>query len=149
MKFFDKIFKRSNIIKAEKTNPDNTRLLQLLENYVNDNKHGNYKKVVAELTEGNAFLVVPSEHDGDEKFHTWTPSSEGYTINIGIYFVDGLKATAAFTSKEALFAWKKEETKCVSLPSKAFLKICEESEIDRIVIDNKLRTMVVLQRNNE
>ena len=39
---------------------------------------------------------------------SWTSSPVGLKINIGIWFVDGLKATSAFTSEEALFEWAKK-----------------------------------------
>ena len=123
-------------------------MFQLLDDYIKDNKYDNYKKVVAELTDGNAFLVLPTDHDNDEKFKTWSPVLEGHKIKIGIYFIDGLKATAAFTSEEALFVWKAKTTKYVSLPAKTVIEICEANDIDRIVVDSGLRTMVVLQRND-
>jgi hypothetical protein len=128
-------------------NPDNKKLLELLSAYSKDNKYDNYKKVVQELTAGNAYLLLPSNKDYGDKYKTWTPVEEGHKIDLGIYFVDGLKAIAAFSSEEALFTWKKKVTKYISLPSKAIIEICEANGIDRIVIDSKLPTMVVLQRN--
>ena len=149
MKFFKYIFKRSNIDKITEGNPKNTKLFHLLEEYINDNKYDNYKKVVAELTDGNALLVLPSKHDNDERFNTWDPVPEGHKIQLGIYIVDGLKATAAFTSKEALFLWAKKPSMCVSIASKTFMKICEANDINRIVVDSGLRTMIVLQRDDK
>lgn len=128
-------------------NPDNTKLFELLNEYSKDNKYDNYKKVVEELTGGNAYLLLPSNKNFDDKYKNWTPVDEGQKIDLGIYLVDGLKAIAAFTSEEALFTWKKKVTKYVSLPSKAIIEICETNSIDRIVVDSNLPTMVVIQRN--
>ena len=135
--------------KTKMANPDNTKLFELLNNYSKDNKYDNYKRVVEELTEGNAYLLLPSDKSYGDKYKSWTPVDKGQTIDLGIYFVDGLKAIAAFSSEEALFTWKKKVTKYVSLPSKAIIEICEANGIDRIVVDNKLPTMVVLQKNND
>ena len=134
---------------TRKTTYDNTRLFQLLEEYIKDNKYENYVKAATELTEGNAYLVLPTEHDDDERLKTWAPVPKEYKISLGIYFIDGLKATAAFTSKDALFEWAKKPTTCISLSSKTVIEICEAHEIDRIVIDSKLRTMIVLQRKDK
>jgi hypothetical protein len=129
------------------TKPDNAKLFELLNRYSKDNKYNNYKKVVEELTEGNAYLLLPSTIDYGDKYKSWTPVEEGQKIDLGIYFVDGLKAIAAFSSEEALFTWKKKVTKYVSLPSKAIIEICEANGIDRIVVDSNLPTMVVLQNS--
>jgi hypothetical protein len=128
---------------------DNTKLFQLLEEYIKDNKYENYVKVASELSNGNAYLVLPSAHDNNEKLHAWHPAPEGQKIKLGIYYVDGLKATAAFTSKDALYTWAKKPTECVSLSSKTVIEICEANDIDRIVVDSGLRTMVILQRNDK
>jgi len=129
------------------TIPDNTKLFELLNEYSKNNKYDNYKKVVEELTEGNSYLLLPSNKDYGGKYKSWTPSVEGQKIDLGIYFVDGLKAIAAFSSEDALFTWKKKVTKYISLPSKTIIEICEANGIDRIVVDNKLPTMVVLQKS--
>jgi hypothetical protein len=149
MKYFRKTGKVSNVDAAKIAHPENTKLFQLIEDYIKDNAYDNYKKVVTELTEGNALLVLPAERDDDTMPDTGVSSRKDSKIIIGIYFVDGLKATAAFTSKEALFYWAKRATKCISLPSKTVIEICEANDIDRIVIDSKLRTMIVLQRNDK
>jgi hypothetical protein len=149
MQFFKKIFKGSTSDKAKVINPDNTKLFKLLNDYSKDNTYDNYKKAVEELTDGNAYLLLPSETSYGDKYKDWTPVDKGQTIDLGIYFVDGLKAVAAFTSEQALFTWKKGVTKYVSLPSKAIIQICETNGIDRIVVDSNLPTMIVLQRNKD
>lgn len=128
------------------TYPENTRLLQLLQEYRNDNKYSNYVKVVEEITDGNAYLLLESDKDYGDKYNTWTPTEKGQKIHFGIYFVNGLKAIAAFSSEDALFTWKKKVTKYISLPAKALIEICKTNGIDRIVVDRSLPTMVVLER---
>jgi hypothetical protein len=147
MQFLKKLFNRSTVDKTKRANPDNKKLIELLNEYSKDNKYKIYKKVVEELVEGNAYLLLPSNHDYGDKYKSWTPVEEGHKIDLGIYFVDGLKAIAAFSSEEALFTWKKKVAKYISLPSKAIIEICEANGIDRIVIDSKLPTMIVLQRS--
>ena len=131
--------------KKDQKDPDNTRLLELIERYIADSEYESYKKAVKELESGNAYLVVPSGNDWG--FPTWTSSSAGLKMKIETWSVDGLKATIAFTSEQALFEWAKKPTKYVALRSQAFLEICEAESIERIVIDNTLKTMIVLQNN--
>lgn len=133
--------------KKDQKDPDNTRLLKLIERYIADSEYESYKKAVNELEFGNAYLVVPSENEWGDKFPTWTSSPAGLKMKIGTWSVDGLKATIAFTSEQALFEWAKKPTKYVALRSQAFLEICEAESIERIVIDNTLKTMIVLQNN--
>ena len=145
MGFLKNLFKFS--AKKREIDPDNTRLLELIEQYIADNEYESYKKVVFELEDGNAYLLLPSENDWGEKYPTWTPSPPGLKMKLGIWFIDGLKATAAFTSEVALFEWAKKSVKYVSFRSQAVLKLCEDNGIDRVVIDDKLRTMIILQNN--
>jgi hypothetical protein len=60
-----------------------------------------------------------------------------------------LKATTAFTSEEALFASTGKPVKYIALRSQVALQICKENGIDRIVIDNKLGTMMVLRQDGD
>jgi hypothetical protein len=115
MGFFKKLFKFSS--KKEDLKPDNTRLFALIEQYVSDNEYESYKKVVFELEDGNSYLLIPSENNLGEEFSSWAPSPPGLKIKLGIWFRDGLKATAAFTSEQALFEWAKKPTKYVSFRS--------------------------------
>jgi hypothetical protein len=146
MRFFKKLFKTSH--KKEHLKPDNTKLFALIEQYISDNEYDSYKKVVYELEDGNSYLLIPSESNLGEEFSSWAPSPPGLKIEIGIWFRDGLKATAAFTSKQALFEWAKKPTKYISYRSQVVLELCERNGISRIVIDSKQRTMIVLQRSD-
>ncbi len=119
----------------------------LIEQYVADNQYASYQKVVSELEEGNAYLLIPSENDLGNAFSSWTPATEGMKVKIGIWNRDGLKASAAFTSEDALFAWAKKSVKYVSFRSQMVLQLCESIGIERVIIDSGLRTMIWLQKN--
>jgi hypothetical protein len=147
MGFFKKLFK--SYPQKEDLKPDNTRLIALIEQYISDNEYESYKKVVFELEDGNSYLIIPSESNLGEEFSSWPPSPPGLKIKIGIWFKDGLKATAAFTSEQALFEWAKKPAKYVSFRSQMVLELCEVNDISRIVIDSKQRTMIVLQKDVE
>jgi SseB protein N-terminal domain len=146
MGFFKKLFKPSH--KKENLKPDNTKLLTLIEQYISDNEYESYKKVVFELEDGNSYLLIPSENSLGDEFSSWTPSPSGLKIKIGIWFKDGLKATAAFTSEQTLFEWAKKPTKYVSFRSQMVLELCKANDIERIVIDSRQRSMIVLQKND-
>ncbi len=145
MRFFRKLFQK-RLIESSKDEPDNNKLIGLIEKYIADNENESYKKVVRELETGNAYLLLPSETNVGEGFSSWAPSTPGLKLDIGIWLTDGLKATIAFTSEQALFEWAKKPTKYVSFRSQTVLEICATNDIKRVVIDNKLRTMIVLQR---
>ena len=83
-------------------------MFALIDQYISDNEYESYKKLVLELERGNSYLLLPSEHKLENEFLSWTSSPVGLKINIGIWFVDGLKATSAFTREEALFEWAKK-----------------------------------------
>jgi len=141
---FGRIFGNSN---KDKNPPDNIKLFELINNYIKDNKYENYASVVAELTNGNAFLLLPIYNENKKDIPEWTPAPEGFSIKWGTYFVDGLIAIAAFTSEEALFTWAQKPTNYIALPSKTVLEMCEKNEVRRVVIDSKLPTMIVLQND--
>lgn len=148
IRFIKKIF---NLLPetSRKGNPDNTRLFSLIEQYIEDNEYESYKQVVYELEGGNSFLLLPADPNLDIQSEGWTISPPGLKIKLGIYLVDGLKAIAAFTSEEALYAWAKKPTKYVSFRSTVVIEMCEKNGVDRIVIDSKLRTMIVIQKNKD
>ena len=146
MKFLKKSFRTSS--HKEGPNPDNTQLFVLIEQYIADNEYESYKKVVLELEQGNSYLLIPSENNLGKDFSSWAPSPPGLKIKMGIWFRDGLKATAAFTSEQALFEWAKKPAKYVSFRSQAVMELCENNSIQRIVIDSGLRTMIVIQNND-
>ena len=122
-------------------------MLELIEQYIADKEYESYKKVVLELGSGNAYLLLPSDNEWGGKFQVWTSSPPGLKMKLGTSFIDGLKATVAFTSEHALFEWAKKPVKYVAMRSPAVLDLCEANGIDRVVVDDKLRTMIILQNN--
>lgn len=144
MGLFDKLFG----IKSKPTNPDNSKLFQLLEIYQRQNGEGeSYKNVILELKNGNSFLLLPSEND-TENSDTWTTVKTDKTLKLTcIYNLDGLKVLGAFTDENAILSWAKKPIQYTGLSSQAVLKLCEENLIERIVINSDLPTMFVLERN--
>ena len=142
--FFKKIFGNSNKDKRQ-IEPDNTKLFKLIMNFIQNKSLENYAKVVDELKNGNAFLILPAYNESIIGTSGWTPAPEGYSIKWEGYFVDGLAATTAFTSKDALYTWTQKGTQYVALSSRTFIELCKKNGIRRIVIDNNLPTVVVLQ----
>lgn len=130
------------------TQPDNTKLFQLLEIYQQQNGKGDsYKNVVLELMNGNSYLLLPSQND-DEGTRTWTTTETNTSLKLTCVFdLDGLKVLGAFTDEASLVAWSKKPTQYTALPSKDVLKLCEEQLIERIVINSDLPTMLVMERN--
>ncbi len=146
MGIFDKLFGN----KSKPTNPDNSKLFQLLEIYQEQNGKGDsYKNVILELMNGNSFLLLPSVND-NENSDTWTTAKTDTSLKLTcIYNLDGLKVLGAFTDENALLSWAKKPTQYTGLSSQDVLKLCEENLIERIVINSDLPTMFVLERNRE
>jgi len=147
MGIFDKLFGKN---KTEVINPNNSRLLNLLEIY--ERKEGqddSCKNVVLELLNGNSFLLLPSENDSSNS-DTWTTTEKDATLKLTCIFnLDGLKVLGAFTDENALLCWAQKATEYTVLSSQEVLKLCEENFIERIVINSNLPTMFVLERNRE
>ena len=146
MRLFDKLFGN----KSKTTQPDNSRLLKLLQIYHEQNGKGNsYKNVVLELMNGNSFLLLPSQNDG-EGSATWKTTEKDTTLKLTtVYNLDGLKILGAFTDEASLLKWAKQPTQYTALRSKDVLKLCEDQLIERIVINSDLTTMFVLERGRE
>lgn len=144
MGLFDKLFGS----KTKPTNPENSRLFELLEIYQKQSGNGDsYKSVVLELMNGNSYLLLPSEND-NEISDTWTTTKKETTLKLTCVFnLDGLKVLGAFTDENALLSWAKKPTQYTALSSKDVMKLCEENLIERIVINSDLPTMFVLERN--
>jgi hypothetical protein len=145
MGLFKKLFGSES---SKSVNPDNTKLLHLLEVYQRQNRQGDsYKDVVLELMNGNSFLLLTSEHDGSNS-DSWRNTEKDTTLKLTCIFnMDGLKVLGAFTDEKALFSWAKKSTRYTGLPSKDVLLLCEKNQIDRIIINSNLPNMFVLERN--
>ena len=147
MGLLNKFFKN----KQSQGNPDNSRLLELIKIFWKKNDKGDsYKDVVLELMNGNSFLMLPTENDSKHETNSWNASQEDTTLNLAsVVNLDGLKVLAAFTDEEAMLSWTKRPTQYTSLRSQDVLRICEENNINRIVINSDQPNMFVVERGKE
>src|SRR4051794_40734787 len=133
MSFLNKFFNfgKDNANKSEYKTPDNTRLLFLLKNYSENPSDENYKVVIEELMNGDSFLLLPSDNSRKDT-NGWKTLKERTTIGLtSVVNLDGLKAVAAFTDKNALTEWSKRKTHYTAFRSQDVLKICQENKFDR------------------
>lgn len=150
MSFLKKIFGGSGNKKTEikeNKNPDNTRLLYLLDIYGQHPSNDNYRVVLEEITNGNSFLLIPSANDntGTTGWHT---AEAGTTLNLASVFnLDGLKVLGAFSDETSLMKWAKRETQYTAIKTQDIIDFCKENKIDRVVINSDQKNMFVLERN--
>lgn len=148
MGLIDKIFGNKKI-STENRNPDNFKLIALLEKYNQNNSSENYKRAFNEIVNGNSFLILSSLNNEGSNGN-WKTIEKGSTLNLTCVFNhDGLIVLGAFTTPEKLLEWTKEATQYTAMKSKDVIYFCQTNRIDRIVIDSDLPTMFVLERNRE
>ena len=130
------------------TNPDNTRLLQLLDQYAKENGAGEtYKDVVMELMNGNSFLIFPTQDDTELAPGQWTTLEKATTLKISsIFEVEGNKMFGVFTDEKSLFSWTKTPTHYTAMRAQDVLKLGQANNIEKIVINNGLPNMFVLKK---
>lgn len=151
MNFLKKLFgkKEPNNPEISLNNPDNTKLHFLLNNYGQNPSNENYKAVMAELLEGNSFLLLPSENDAP-KNDDWTTLEKGTILELkSVFNLDGLKVLGAFSDKDSLTNWAKHQIGYTAMRSQDIINMCKENGIDRIVINSDQKNMYVLERNRE
>lgn len=147
MGIFDKLFGIKKKFYDNNSNPDNTRLIELLEIYGKNQSQANYQKVFHEIMEGNSMLVLPSLND-EKPNDNWTTLKKDSTLKLtSVFDQDGLKVLGAFTSPEKLLEWSRKKTEYTALKSIVLIEFCQTNGIDRIVIDTDMPTMFVLERN--
>lgn len=128
-------------------NPDNTKLLYLLDTFSNHQSEDNHRAVMDEIMTGNAYLLVSSIND-DSIHSGWQTADEGETINFScVLDVDGLKVLAAFTDEVALIEWAKRPTQYTALPATNVIDFCQQNNVDRIVINSDQKNMFVMERD--
>jgi hypothetical protein len=150
MNFLKKIFGRQKGVPQEKMNknPDNTRLIFLLNVFSEHGSNENYEQVVQEIQHGNSFFLLPSLNDGKDNSGDWGIIEPGQTLNLtSIYDLDGMKAIAVFTDEKALFNWAQKPTQYVAIPTTVLPDLCVQMGIVKIVINNDQKNMFVLLRN--
>ncbi|ESU19854.1 hypothetical protein FEDK69T_31110 [Flavobacterium enshiense DK69] len=150
MGIFDKIFgSNKKSIEKNSENPNNTKLIELLEQYGKNQSQENYKKAFDEIVEGNSMLILPSINDGGMDDNWRTLEKESTLKLTSVFDIDGLSVLGVFTSPENLVEWTKKETQYTAMKSKDVIEFCQAQGIDRIVIDSDMPTMFVLERNRE
>jgi hypothetical protein len=128
-------------------NLDNTRLLDLIHAYTEQQSEKTYAAVIDELMEGNAYLLMPSVGSSHPK-QQWRNMDEGESLDLtSVFNVDGLNVLGAFTSEETLLEWAQKETNYSAMPAREIIDLCMSNNIQRIVIDSDQPTMFVMQRN--
>jgi len=152
MSFLKKLFGGSDNKKTEVTenkNPDNTRLIYLLDIYGQHPSNDNYRLVLEEITNGNSFLLLPSANDNGNTIG-WQTAEVGTKLNLASVFnLDGLKVLGAFSDETALIKWTKRETQYTAIKTQDLIDFCKQNNIDRIVINSDQKNMFVLERNRE
>ena len=145
MKIFRRFFDRTSKPKE----PDNSKLLQLLEAFWKADGTGDtYENVVLELMNGTSFLMLPDENEFDKVPGGWQTTKEAKTIKLSsLYTLDGLKVLAAFTDQKALLDWSKKPCTYTSMRSQDVLKLCDANGISRIVINNNSSNTFVLEKD--
>lgn len=147
MGIFTKLFKD----KSKPDNPDNARLLELLDVYTKDYKNGQrYTDVMQELINGNSFLMFVTDNDTTPDTNNyWNTTSKDTKLKLAVHNLDGLKALCVFTDEQSLYNWAKKPTKYTAMPSKAVLDLCQDSGIARIVINSDQSNIFVIERSME
>ena len=152
MNFFKKIFgKNKKVIEPKSAkNPDNTRLIYLLDVFSQNASDKNYSLVVSEILNGSSYFLYPTTNNGKQEGRGWETIEKGQTLAFtSVFDLDGMKVLGAFTDEKALFNWAKKPTRYVALPTNILEDICKQVGVVRIVINSGQKNMFVLQRNNE
>ena len=147
MALFTKLFAN----KSKSNNPDNSRLLKLLDIYWKNKGEGDsYKNVVLELMNGNSFLMFPTKNDFKTDTNNWTVTEKEISLKTqSLLDVDGLKVLAVFTDEQSLMTWVRTPTEFTAMRSQDVLKFAQDNNVSRIIINNNLSNMFVLERNRE
>jgi SseB protein N-terminal domain len=143
------IFKKLLSGESKPGNPDNSKLLRLIDIYWKSEGKGKaYENVVLELTSGNSFLILPGSSGFAEKPDGWITTDEKTKLGLSsIYNLDGLKVLAAFTDERALLDWAKKPCAYTSMRSQSVLQLCEDNGIARIIINNSSSNTFVLEKD--
>ncbi|HEY9176330.1 MAG TPA: SseB family protein [Flavipsychrobacter sp.] len=131
----------------EKKNPENTRLIYLLDIWASHQSDQNYKAVVDEIENGNGFLLLLSRGNANARTEWYTVEEGGELTIGGIFDQDGLRTLAAFTDEQALLAWLNQSTEYISMGTRDVIDMCRAQGIGRIVINHGQKNMFVLERN--
>lgn len=146
MGLFTKLFKNEQ----QSDNPDNAHLLELLDIYQKKNGQNSYEDVLNELLNGNSFLMFPTQNDKNSIIDQWKTATTNTKLKIrSVVNIDGLKVFGVFTDEESMLSWTKSKSEYTALRAQDVLKMCQDNNFDRLVINTGLPNMYVLERNRE
>ena len=127
------------------TQPDNTKLIELLKDWSKEPIFKNYEKVMNELINGNSFLMLPSQNDNNSEKGWRTSQDETLSLTC-IFEVNGLKVIGGFTDDDAIIRWAKGHATYTSMRSQEVLELCEREDIYKIVINSDSPNIFLAQR---
>lgn len=139
----------SNTVSSSSSKQDNTRLNYLLSIYGQHRSQENYTEVMNEILHGSSFLLIPTANN--KNYDTgWHTANAGTTISIkSIVEMDGLKVLGAFSDEHSMLEWTKTITEYTAIPSQTVLDMCNEMQVDRIVINTGQKNMYILEKNRD
>ena len=149
MGLFDRLFKNTKK-KEDNTDPRvDQRLETILMEYNKNQSTELYAKIANELMSGEYNLFIPTVNEGANQGQ-WKTISEGATLKLkSVFNLDGLKVLGAFSTEQNLNKWIKEKSDYTVMNSRDVLSFCQSNGIDRIVIDSKMPSMFVIERNRK
>ena len=129
--------------------PNNAKLINLMNKSSQNASGKNYKNVINELMNGESYLILTSQNNGGES-EQWTETENETQLKLTCIFnLDGLKVLGAFTDEQSLLEWSKKPKTYTAMSSKDVMKLCKDNGIDRIVINSNQPNMFVLERSQE
>lgn len=147
MNFFKKLFSSKSDPYPEK-NPENTRLIFLLNNYGQNSSQANYALVMKELFEGNSFLILPTLNNTEPGGGT-TAKKDAKLKLTSVYDLDGLKVLGAFSDEKSLLTWSKTPATYTAVKAQAVFEMCKEINVSRVVINSGSQNIFVIERDNQ
>ena len=135
MRVFDGFFQK----KGDEFSSDNERLLKLIRIYWKDHQNmDKWKDVYDEVYSNKPVLWIPICNRLDNKPYVWA-NINNIQLQIATVSVDGLQALGAFTEEKELINWVGNKYTTLAIHSGDLMKAIETSEIDKVVINNKLK----------
>ena len=135
-------------VSAPSTEPDNTKLIDLLDAFGENRNENTYKAVMDEIMTGNTFLLLTTAADPADIKAGRRTVNPGERLEFNCVFNnDGLTALVAFTDEAALLEWTKQPAPYIALPMAHVMEFAQQNNIDRIVINNDQPDMFVMERD--
>jgi len=154
MNFFKKLFGNN---KKDETAEDktqnytgNSKLDRLLDTWERQESQQSYLAVVKELFDGDSYLFLPSINEDSQK----AGEIKNYDLNEAINLTsikeqDGISVLYVFSNADSLLGRTGKESQYTIMPARDIFNICEEQDIDRIIINSGQKNTFVLNRNHE